>query len=873
MGTTEKELTTRASYQNRDGFMILFPRKLQWTAKGENDPTIDIAISEMKSFFVGKPNVAAAKFRILCNQDITYTFVLTSQSAWDELNIIKARVTSGISRARSAAPSPAPQRSATTSPVHYRSTAPSPASGGSSPAVWNNGLQQNKNGATTNGRNGTTLPMRKVPSAMEINLRKNLLMRDKRLADQHRILVVEQKCIAEEEFWELRKNLLRDQDTRTSQQKGRSSTMPNLRPVTEEGGEAKINITPQLIHEIFEEYPRVKTAYDENITEELFWTRYVQSKFNDRNRAKATTSIASDDIFDKCWAETEEEREHGRKRLKISNLRDLNATKEDHMEIDFAPDITMRPGQGKILSLLRRNNRHGERILESACENSRRHKEMTSQQQKKEVYTEDIVMEDLIEEESLRTFKLDITDQREYFASQTAEIDNDVEMVGSEQSSIKHQGSTELLNKFQESFAKWYPNLKMHSLLETPILNSVTKKCNEIIKDKQIRMSESKPKIEHLPQKIEKEVNIIQLMGYEFLRHFWASVGSASKEKVEKNKRMTEQLKSVLEKIDQISELQPDDDYKQGFNLQNGAPDINAIQKGQRSDREEQRSTVNGKRLKIGSRISSGQVGGNRLNSNGSPKTDVNFEWYDAIIQAIQMLEPLRKAINKAIAHDQQSTSPNISRTVNRQARQSTNQSFQKSIVRELKQANPDHHRAISRESKTTSSPDIQRPMPRDTKQPQHHGMQKSVNREAKQITSPKIQRISNHDMQQSISPDVQRQPNRQIKQSANMRQENSRVGPKVSVRSNTQVQNARPDIDREAASARTTIKIPKKNVQQNVSRDDWQSNGRETHQNTNRVVPKNSIVASRGSSGGSSGSSAQVSSANKIKNSTKRKR
>ena len=66
-------------------------------------------------------------------------------------------------------------------------------------------MQQNKNGATPNGRNGTTLPLRKVPNAKEISLRKNLLMRDKKLADQHRILVVEQKCIAEEEFWELRK--------------------------------------------------------------------------------------------------------------------------------------------------------------------------------------------------------------------------------------------------------------------------------------------------------------------------------------------------------------------------------------------------------------------------------------------------------------------------------------------------------------------------------------------------------------------------------------------------------------------------------------------------------------------------------------------
>ncbi len=38
-----------------------------------------------------------------------------------------------------------------------------------------------------------------------------------------------------------------------------------------------------------------------------------------------------------------------------------------------------------------------------------------------------------MEEESLNIFKLDITDQREYFASQTAEIDNGVEMIDAEQ--------------------------------------------------------------------------------------------------------------------------------------------------------------------------------------------------------------------------------------------------------------------------------------------------------------------------------------------------------------------------------------------------------------------------------------------------------
>jgi hypothetical protein len=155
-------------------------------------------------FFVGKQNAAEAKFKIKCidynNQEITHTIILKSQSAWKDLEIIKAQVKIK-GQGRSGAPSPAPQGSAGASPIHYKSAAPSPASGGSSPAVWNNNLQQNKNGTTTNGRNGP----RKGPTAREINLRKNLLMRDKKLADQHRMLVVEQRCIAEEEFWELRK--------------------------------------------------------------------------------------------------------------------------------------------------------------------------------------------------------------------------------------------------------------------------------------------------------------------------------------------------------------------------------------------------------------------------------------------------------------------------------------------------------------------------------------------------------------------------------------------------------------------------------------------------------------------------------------------
>jgi hypothetical protein len=50
----EKEiiLETAASYQDRDGILILTPKRLQWSVQGEKSPTIDIATLEIKSNFM-----------------------------------------------------------------------------------------------------------------------------------------------------------------------------------------------------------------------------------------------------------------------------------------------------------------------------------------------------------------------------------------------------------------------------------------------------------------------------------------------------------------------------------------------------------------------------------------------------------------------------------------------------------------------------------------------------------------------------------------------------------------------------------------------------------------------------------------------------
>jgi transcription initiation factor TFIIH subunit 1 len=61
------------------------------------------------------------------------------------------------------------------------------------------------------------------------------------------------------------KNLLLAEAAAETQRKGKSGQLVDPRPETVEGGEIKIRITPQLVHDIFDEYPVVAQAYSDNV--------------------------------------------------------------------------------------------------------------------------------------------------------------------------------------------------------------------------------------------------------------------------------------------------------------------------------------------------------------------------------------------------------------------------------------------------------------------------------------------------------------------------------------------------------------------------------------------------------------------------------
>lgn len=54
------------------------------------------------------------------------------------------------------------------------------------------------------------------------------------------------------------------------QRRGRSGQLVDPRPQTTATGEHKIVMTPQLVHDIFEEYPVVAKAYSDNVPNKVY---------------------------------------------------------------------------------------------------------------------------------------------------------------------------------------------------------------------------------------------------------------------------------------------------------------------------------------------------------------------------------------------------------------------------------------------------------------------------------------------------------------------------------------------------------------------------------------------------------------------------
>jgi hypothetical protein len=92
-------------------------------------------------------------------------------------------------------------------------------------------------------------------------------------------------------------HLLLTEAAAEAQRKGKPGQLVDPRPETVDGGEIKIRITPQLVHDIFDEYPVVATAYSDNVPSKVCHLMLSLSCFIELKKSSCLKKSSGNDIF------------------------------------------------------------------------------------------------------------------------------------------------------------------------------------------------------------------------------------------------------------------------------------------------------------------------------------------------------------------------------------------------------------------------------------------------------------------------------------------------------------------------------------------------------------------------------------------------
>ncbi|KAF8638041.1 hypothetical protein AX16_010673 [Volvariella volvacea WC 439] len=511
--------TAKASYKKDPGHLELTDTHLQWTQDGTKIPAVRVAHSEAASLFCSKEGANSVRLKLgLVGNDAGHNFTFTSPQAYAEREKFKKELTTIISRNRSAQDTLRPP---ITSGISTPATqAPTPTSSAPTPRASTDAVRPaavSRAASVASDRRNSPVITGNDP-ASDFRLRKKVLLSNPDLAALHRDLVISGQ-ITEAEFWDGREHLLLAQAAAESQRKGKPGRLVDPRPETVEGGEIKIRITPQLVHDIFDEYPVVAKAYNENVpsplSEEEFWKRYFQSKLFNAHRASirsaATQHVVKDDpIFDKYLEKDDDEIEPRRKRNeKVDIFVDLAATFEDHGETGNEKDITMQAGRQKgALPLIRKFNEHSERLLNSALGEippAKRQRRDTG-----EICTQ-IALDDLHDPEASTGITLEMLDRTRYFEGRMASTTSDIPRKEFDARTAAHAA--------KNSLSDWQTNLgevKIDRKAGDAALLSMTQNVDARL--------EVRSRTNNIPDGLYRQMTTCQTAANEFLRQYWTSI-------------------------------------------------------------------------------------------------------------------------------------------------------------------------------------------------------------------------------------------------------------------------------------------------------------------------------------------------------------
>ncbi|KAI0744064.1 hypothetical protein C8Q80DRAFT_1326480 [Daedaleopsis nitida] len=522
--------SAQASYKKLPGLLELTDAHLQWTKAGENAPAVKVPHAETASLSRSKVGAAQVRLKVgLFSDEAGHNFTFTSPQAvaLAERDKFEAELSNIIARNRTGAGAPVPPPLKAAAP-HAAVATPAPptptlAQGSAAgtpirPPPPISRPSTSRAGSVVSDARASVTPFGNDATS-DFRLRKKVLLSTPELAQLHRELVMGGH-ITENEFWEGREHLLLAQAAAESQKRGKPGQLVDPRPQSVDG-EVKIVITPQLVHDIFEEFPIVAKAYNDNVPAKLseaeFWSRYFQSKLFNAHRASIRSSAAQhvvkdDPIFDKYMEKDDDELEPRRLREEgVDTFIDLGATSVDHEETGNERDVTMQAGkQRAVLPLIRKFNEHSTRLLDTALGGPAAKRRRVDDGDG-ERYSQ-LDLEDLHDNQSSTGIVLEMQNRQRYF-------DGRANGTGAGDTAGMPVSFADALQQSKASTQEWSTDLSQLKLDQKAAHAALVNMTQNVSSRLDVKMRKH-----DIPESLFRQMTTCQTAANEFLRQFWLAI-------------------------------------------------------------------------------------------------------------------------------------------------------------------------------------------------------------------------------------------------------------------------------------------------------------------------------------------------------------
>lgn len=209
-----------------------------------------------------------------------------------------------------------------------------------------------------------------------IDLQREILKKNRELMLVFQEVVVK-GSLSNEQFWEMRMELLQTAALENGQARGSYNVLSTIKPTTTSDNKINLSLTREKIHDLFDQYPIVRKAYNENVpplSEGSFWQRFFMSRlFLQLRGERVSNNHPFDNLIDK-YIDILEEQRNKRRMAQVSGkdehhvplFFDVAGNSENNPEtIGNTPDVTMRLQYSDMAAsrLIRSMNTLSKRLL------------------------------------------------------------------------------------------------------------------------------------------------------------------------------------------------------------------------------------------------------------------------------------------------------------------------------------------------------------------------------------------------------------------------------------------------------------------------------------------------------------------------------